>query len=350
VRKAFHKQLSFLEQNLRHPSLQAKKYDEASDLWQARVNRNWRFYFLIQNDVYLITDIISHPKLVSYAAQSWRWCSGDPLGHTGSMDLIKRCIVKSGSKAHLKDRDPGDTFGVRRNDRAFEKRLDRLRELQQLLYAYRRFALLIVLQALDAGGKDGTIRHVMSGVNPQGCKVTSFKVPTSEERAHDFLWRVHKAVPECGDIGIFNRSHYEDVLVVRVHRTAPKDVWSKRYGQINDFEQMLAENGVRILKFFLHISKEEQKRRLQARITDPTRNWKISAADIEDRGHWDDYVKAYEDALRKCSTPAGPWYVIPADHKWLRNYLVAEIVVQALEEMKLKYPPPAIDVSKIQIV
>src|ERR1700716_4341741 len=169
------------------------------------------------------------------------------------MDLIKHCLVKPGSKLHLKDHDPGDTFGVRRNDTAFEKRLDRLRELQQLLYADKRFALLIVLQALDAGGKDGTIRHVMSGVNPQGCQETSFKVPSSEERLHDFLWRVHKAVPERGDIGIFNRSHYEDVLVVRVHRTASKEVWSKRYGQINDFEHELSENGVRILKFFLHI-------------------------------------------------------------------------------------------------
>jgi PPK2 family polyphosphate:nucleotide phosphotransferase len=266
------------------------------------------------------------------------------------MDLIKRCLVKPGSKLHLKDHDPGDTFGVRRNDAAFQKRLDRLRELQQLLYADKRYALLIVLQALDAGGKDGAIRHVMSGVNPQGCQVTSFKVPSSEERSHDFLWRVHKAVPERGDIGIFNRSHYEDVLVVRVHRTVPKDVWSKRYAQINDFEQMLNENGVRLLKFFLHIGKEEQKRRFQARILDPARNWKLSLADFEERRYWDDYMKAYEDALRKCSTPWAPWYVIPADHKWFRNYLVAELIVRALEDMKLKYPPPMIDVSNIEVV
>jgi len=266
------------------------------------------------------------------------------------MDLIKRCLVKPGSKLHLKDHDPGDTFGVRRNDAAFQKRLDRLREMQQLLYADKRFALLIVLQALDAGGKDGTIRHVMSGVNPQGCKVTSFKVPSSEERLHDFLWRVHKAVPERGDIGIFNRSHYEDVLVVRVHRTASKEVWSKRYGQINDFEHELSENGVRILKFFLHISKEEQKRRFQARLLDPSRNWKLSLADFEERSYWDDYMKAYEDALRKCSTSRAPWFVIPANHKWFRNYLIAELIVQALEDMKLKYPPPMVDVSKIEVV
>jgi PPK2 family polyphosphate:nucleotide phosphotransferase len=266
------------------------------------------------------------------------------------MDLIKRCLVKPGSKLHLKDHDPGDTFGVRRNDGALQKRLDRLGELQQLLYADKHYALLIVLQALDAGGKDGTIRHVMSGVNPQGCKVTSFKVPSSEERLHDFLWRVHKAVPERGDIGIFNRSHYEDVLVVRVHRTVSKEVWSKRYGQINDFERELSENGVKILKFFLHISKEEQKRRFQARILDPARNWKLSLADFEERRYWDDYMKAYEDALHKCSTSQAPWYVIPANHRWFRNYVIAELIVQALEDMKLKYPPPMIDVSNIEVV
>lgn len=266
------------------------------------------------------------------------------------MDLIKRCLVKPGSKLHLKDYDPGDTFGVRRNDAAFQKRLDRLRELQQLLSADKRYALLIVLQALDAGGKDGTIRHVMSGVNPQGCKVTSFKVPSSEERLHDFLWRVHKAVPERGDIGIFNRSHYEDVLVVRVHRTVSKEVWSKRFAQINDFEHELSENGVRILKFFLHISKEEQKRRFQARLLDPARNWKLSLADFEERRYWDDYMKAYEDALCKCSTSRAPWYVIPANHKWCRNYVIAELIVQALEDMKLKYPPPMVDVSKTEVV
>ncbi len=266
------------------------------------------------------------------------------------MDLVKRCVVKPGSKLHLRDHDPSDTFGVRRNDAALQKRLDRLSELQHLLYADKRYALLIVLQALDAGGKDGTLRHVMSGLNPQGCVVTAFKVPSAEERSHDFLWRAHKAVPERGDMGIFNRSHYEDVLVVRVHRTVPKEVWSKRYGQINDFEQMLNENGVRILKFFLHIGKEEQKRRLQARVLDPTRNWKFSPADLEERKYWDDYMKAYEDALRKCSTPWAPWHVIPADHKWFRNYLVAELIVEALEGMKLKYPPPMADLSNIEIV
>src|SRR6266852_3352300 len=259
------------------------------------------------------------------------------------MDLAKNCIVKPGSKLRLKDRDPDETFGKSRSDKALEKTLERLQRLQHLLYADRRYALLIVLQALDAGGKDGTIRHVMSGVNPQGCKVTAFKVPSSEERSHDFLWRVHKAVPEQGDMGIFNRSHYEDVLVARVHHIVPKEVWSKRYRHMNDFERMLSENGVSILKFFLHISKEEQKRRLQARIFDPLRNWKLSLADFEERKYWDDYLKAYEDALHKCSTSWAPWHVIPADHKWFRNYLVAELTVQALEDMKLKYPPPVDD-------
>lgn len=263
------------------------------------------------------------------------------------MDLAKHCIVKPGSKLRLKDRDSDDTFGTRRDDKALEKTLDRLRELQHLLYADKRYALLIVLQGLDASGKDGTIRHVMSGVNPQGCEVTSFKAPTSDELAHDFLWRIHRAVPHRGNIGIFNRSHYEDVLIVRVHRLAPKEVWSKRYRQINDFEQMLSENGVTILKFFLHISKEEQRQRFEARIQDTARNWKLSLPDFEERQHWDEYTEAYEDALRKCSTDSAPWYVVPANRKWFRNHVVAQLIVHALDGMKLKYPPPTVDLSKV---
>jgi PPK2 family polyphosphate:nucleotide phosphotransferase len=218
-----------------------------------------------------------------------------------------------------------------------------------LLYADKRYGLLIVLQALDAGGKDGTIRHVMSGVNPQGCQVTSFKVPTSTERAHDYLWRVHHAVSERGNIGIFNRSHYEDVLVVRVHELVAKEVWRKRYRQINNFEQMLSENGFTVLKFFLHISKDEQKKRFEKRITDPSRNWKLSLPDFEERQHWDDYTEAYEDALHKCSTPWAPWFVIPANKKWFRNFLVAELVVQALDKMNLKYPAPSVDLTKVSL-
>jgi len=263
------------------------------------------------------------------------------------MDPSKYCIVKPGSKLHLKDRDPADTFGTRRNDKALERTLLRLRELQHLLYADDRYALLIVLQGPDASGKDGTIQHVMSGVNPQGCEVTSFKAPSPEELAHDFLWRIHKAVPERGRIGIFNRSHYEDVLIVRVHGMVPKEVWRKRYRQINEFEHMLTENRVTILKFFLHISKDEQKNRFEARLHDKSRNWKLSLPDFEERQRWDDYREAYEDALEKCSTDRAPWYVIPADHKWFRNYLVAELIVQALDRMRLKYPAPKVDISKV---
>ncbi len=263
------------------------------------------------------------------------------------MDLSKHCIVTPGRKLRLKNFDPDDTFGKKRNDDAHQKSLRRLRELQHLLYADKRYALLIILQALDAGGKDGTIRHVMSGVNPQGCEVVSFKAPTSEELAHDFLWRIHKAVPNRGNIGIFNRSHYEDVLIVRVHDLVPKEVWRRRYRQINDFEQILTENGVTILKFFLHISREEQKRRFEARIEDSSRNWKLSLPDFEERQHWDDYTEAYEEALQRCSTQWAPWHVIPANKKWFRNYLVAELVVQALDRMRLKYPPPSVDISKV---
>jgi PPK2 family polyphosphate:nucleotide phosphotransferase len=263
------------------------------------------------------------------------------------MDLGKHCIVPPGGKLRLKRRDPDDTFGRKRDDKAHQKTLDRLRELQHLLYADKRYSLLIVLQGLDAAGKDGTIRHVMSGVNPQGCDVTSFKAPSTEELARDFLWRVHKAVPPRGNIGIFNRSHYEDVLIVRVHELVAKSVWRSRYRQINDLERMLTENGVTILKFFLHISREEQKKRFEARIHDSSRNWKLSLPDFEERQHWDNYTEAYEEALHNCSTKEAPWYVIPANRKWFRNYLVAELVVRALDNMRLKYPAPSVDISQV---
>jgi len=265
------------------------------------------------------------------------------------MDLSKHCIVRPGNKLRLRDRDPRDTFGKRRDDKALEKTLNRLRELQHLLYADKRYALLIVLQGLDASGKDGTIRNVMSGVNPQGCEVTSFKAPSVEELAHDFLWRIHKAVPNLGNIGIFNRSHYEDVLIVRVHELVPREVWQKRFRQINDFEQMLTENGVAILKFFLHISRQEQRNRFEARIRDSSRNWKLSLPDFEERQHWSNYTEAYEEVLHKCSTTRAPWYVVPADHKWFRNYVVAELIVRALNRMRLKYPPPSVDISKVTL-
>jgi PPK2 family polyphosphate:nucleotide phosphotransferase len=214
--------------------------------------------------------------------------------------------------------------------------------MQNVLYAESRRSVLIVLQGIDAGGKDGTIRHVMSGLNPQGVSVTSFKVPEGEEKRHDYLWRVHRAVPEWGKIGIFNRSHYEDVLVVRVHNLVPKSVWSQRYDQINDFERMLTENGVHILKFLLLISKDEQARRFKARLADKTKNWKFSPADTKERKFWDDYMRAYEDVLTKCSTDYAPWHVVPANHKWFRNLAVAQVICEEMTAMKLKYPkgPP----------
>jgi PPK2 family polyphosphate:nucleotide phosphotransferase len=268
------------------------------------------------------------------------------------MDITKACLVKPGSKVDLQDYDPDRTLGFKHKDEAakhLEKNLERLFELQSVLSADKRYALLIILQAVDAGGKDGTISHVMRGVNPQGCQVTSFKAPTTEELAHDFLWRIHKAVPQRGMIGIFNRSHYEDVLVVRVHGMVPESVWSKRYAQINAFEESLAQNNVKILKFFLHISSKEQKERLEERIADPTKNWKISEDDFRERKHWKEYMRAYEDALSKCSTAAAPWFIIPADRKWVRNFAVSLIVVEALEAMELKYPPPSMDLSKLKV-
>ncbi|MGH9611456.1 MAG: polyphosphate kinase 2 family protein [Bryobacteraceae bacterium] len=266
------------------------------------------------------------------------------------MDFAKFCAVKPGSKVRLADYDPGEKLGLTKKQAKLDKSLERLREFQHLLYADKRHSLLVILQALDAGGKDGTIRHVMSGVNPQGCDVTAFKEPSAEELAHDFLWRVHKSTPKLGNIGIFNRSHYEDVLIVRVHHLVHKDVWSKRYEQINDFERMLSENRVTILKFFLHIGKAEQKKRFRERIQDPTKSWKLSMPDLEERQRWDDYVAAYEDALMKCSTHWAPWYVIPSNHKWVRNVAIAGIIVQTLEKMKLSYPKPEIDFSKLKIV
>jgi PPK2 family polyphosphate:nucleotide phosphotransferase len=257
--------------------------------------------------------------------------------------LAAELIAKPGKKFCLADIDPDDTHGLDKKaaEPLFAKHLQDLLELQTVLYAEARRSVLVVLQGIDAGGKDGTIRHVMSGLNPQGVTVTSFKVPEGEERRHDYLWRVHRAVPEWGDIGIFNRSHYEDVLVVRVHDLVPKSVWSKRYDQINDFERMLSENGARVLKFFLLIGKDEQAKRFEARLDDPRKNWKFSPADTKERKYWDDYMRAYEDAINRCSTDAAPWYVIPANHKWFRNLAVAQIVRDEMRAMKLQYPKPA---------
>jgi PPK2 family polyphosphate:nucleotide phosphotransferase len=257
------------------------------------------------------------------------------------MDFSRKMIVRPGKHIDLSRYDAAETHGYKhdkRTDEKLEKTKQRLDDLQYLFYAERKRALLIVLQGMDTAGKDGTIRHVMSGVSPQGCSVTSFKVPNSEELAHDFLWRIHKAVPEKGMFGIFNRSQYEDVLIVRVHKLVPSDVWKARYDEINRFEKNLAENDVRILKFFLHISKEEQKKRLDARLDDPRKKWKLSKSDEKERKLWGDYVTAYEAMLSLCSTEYAPWFIIPSDHKWFRNLAVSRILVETLEGFDMHFP------------
>jgi len=267
-------------------------------------------------------------------------------------NFSKELVVNPGTKVKLAKYDPEETLGWEKGHKmkaSIEKAIERLDAQQYLLYAEHKHALLIVLQGLDAAGKDGTIRHVMAGINPQGCVVTPFEAPTKEELDHDFLWRIHTAVPRIGNIGIFNRSHYEDVLVVRVHNLVPKDVWSRRYDEINSFEQMLSENNVKILKFFLHISKDEQRERFQARIDDKDRHWKISEADFTERKYWDDYTKAYEEVLTRCSTAQAPWFVIPSNKKWFRNLAVSHIIVEALEALKMKFPPPTVDVKKLNL-
>jgi len=251
-----------------------------------------------------------------------------------------RLRATPGSRFRLKSRNAGDTGGLSKSHVAKElpHHIEQLATLQNLLYAEHRRALLIVLQGMDAAGKDGTIKHVMSGVNPQGCSVVSFKEPTPVELDHDFLWRIHAAVPGKGYIGIFNRSHYEDVLVARVHNLVPKPVWTARYRQINRFEEMLSENGVHILKFFLHMSREEQAKRFEQRLTDPDKNWKSSPADFREREHWEEYVSAYEEMIARCNTKYAPWYVIPSDHKWFRNHAVGQVIVRTLESFKMRYP------------
>ena len=267
------------------------------------------------------------------------------------MKYNEKFMVKPGSRVRL---DKIDTaFKGKHEDQAsaageIETFMLRLRELQYLLYAEDRRSLLIVLQAMDAGGKDGTINHVLGNMNPQGARVYGFKVPSAEEAAHDFLWRIHHAAPPRGQVAIFNRSHYEDVLVSRVHDFVPKKVWSKRYDLINDFEKNLVENGTHILKFYLHISKAEQLRRFKQRIDDPARHWKISESDYAEREYWDEYTEAFEDSLSNCSTTHAPWFVIPADHKWFRNLAVSQIVVEALESLKMEFPKPTVDLDGIK--
>jgi len=268
------------------------------------------------------------------------------------MTAFKQYRVQPGEKFKLKDRDTADTADFK--DRKEAKRrltegIEKLRELQERLYADDRYALLLIFQAMDAAGKDSTIEHVMSGVNPQGCQVYSFKQPSAEELDHDFLWRTNKCLPERGRIGVFNRSYYEEVLVVRVHpgilaaQKLPaafvgKDIWKLRFQDINDFERYLAQNGTVIVKFFLHVSKEEQRRRFLARLDEPQKNWKFSLGDAKEREHWEEYMAAYEDMLEHTSTEHGPWYVIPADHKWFMRMAVADVIVSTLEKLKLEFP------------
>jgi len=267
--------------------------------------------------------------------------------------ISKNFLVPENKKLNLKNHQTdftGDYTDKRDAVKDLETNVKRLAELQDVLYAQNNHALLIIFQAMDAAGKDGAIKHVMSGLNPQGCEVTSFKQPSAEELDHDFLWRSMKRLPERGRIGIFNRSYYEDVLVVRVHPAIlqsqqlpdrienDKNIWKKRFEQIRNFETYLVENGTHVLKFFLHVSKEEQKQRFLARIETPEKNWKFSAGDAKERGFWDDYMRAFEDALVNTSTKNAPWYVIPADKKWFTRVAVSEIIIEKMESLDLQYP------------
>ncbi len=263
----------------------------------------------------------------------------------------KKMLVPSGKKIDLSDYDPADTDGFSDKEAAKGKLaadIDRLAEYQNILYAQNKYAVLIIFQAMDAAGKDSTIKHVMSGVNPQGCQVFSFQSPSSEELDHDYLWRIHKSLPERGRIGIFNRSHYEETLVVRVHpellaaqassTTDNKKIWQQRFQEINDFERYLTNNGTVIIKFFLHVSKAEQKQRFLERIDSPAKHWKFSAADLKEREYWDDYQAAYTDVFNHTSTESAPWYIIPADRKWYTRLAVADIICSHLEKLDLAYP------------
>jgi PPK2 family polyphosphate:nucleotide phosphotransferase len=269
----------------------------------------------------------------------------------GIVDYRKQFSVKSGEKVRLDKLDPSDIGKLTSEDAAKEDVKRYLKELahqQTLLYAEHKHAVLVVLQGMDAGGKDGTIRHVFSGVNPQGVDVASFKQPTPLEVAHDFLWRVHAQAPRAGQIVIFNRSHYEDVLVTRVHKLVDKKTCVRRYEHIRDFEALLAESGTTILKFFLHISKEEQLARFAQRLDDPGRNWKISESDYSERDLWDDYVDAFEDAISATSTANAPWYVIPANHKWFRNLAVSQIIADTMADLGLAFPAPSVNLAEIK--
>ena len=263
----------------------------------------------------------------------------------------KDFIVKPDTKISLDGVSTSDTgsFKSKKDAEAIlKKNIKKMYKLQNMLYAYDRYSILLIFQAMDAAGKDGTIKHVMSGLNPQGTQVFSFKQPSSEDLDHDYLWRIHRYVPERGRIGIFNRSHYEEVLIVRVHdliqnqkipgELINKDIWKTRYREINDFEKILYENGTIIIKFFLHVSKDEQKKRFLKRIDTPEKNWKFSSSDIEERKYWDKYQEAYAEAISATSKKHSPWFIIPADHKWFMRYAVSQVIVETMEEIKMSYP------------
>jgi PPK2 family polyphosphate:nucleotide phosphotransferase len=260
--------------------------------------------------------------------------------------------IKITGRIRLKDFNPDYHEGLDKDKtkEKTEKFCERIGELQHLLYADAQHSLLIVLQGMDTSGKDGTVKHVLDSVNPAGVETANFKTPSREELAHDFLWRIHKAVPRYGNIGVFNRSHYEDVLVVRVLKLQPPEIWKARYEQINAFEKTLVENRITVLKFFLHISKDEQAERLKARLADPSKNWKFDPEDLRMRAQWDQFMAAYEDALSNCSTKHAPWHIIPANHKWYRDYVISRIVVKALEVMGLSWPKPKTDLKRIKVV
>jgi len=264
----------------------------------------------------------------------------------------KKFVVNPGSKIRLKHFDP-DYHGKHESHKSalpeIQENLKKMDELQYRMYAENKHSLLIVLQGLDAAGKDGVVRHVLTGLNPSGCVSNNFKEPTKVEVAHDFLWRVHPHVPAKGSIAIFNRSHYEDVLVVRVHGLAPEKVWSKRYDQINDFERLIVtENNTTILKFFLHISKDEQLSRFKKRLDDPERQWKISDSDYKEREYWDDYLKTFEDVLTKTSTEQAPWFIIPSNHKWFRDLAISQIIVRQMDDMNMQLPKSTVNLAEVR--
>jgi len=266
---------------------------------------------------------------------------------------INTFLVKPRTTVKLRQYDPdygkNQTRKMEQAETELSELSNRMSHLQYKLFADRSQALLIILQGVDTSGKDGTIRHVMEAFNPQSCRVVSFKEPITEEIAHDYLWRVHKALPSKGEITIFNRSHYGDIIEVRVHKIIPPSIWSQRYRQINEFEQYLSENNIKIIKLFLHISKDEQNKRLEDRLKDPKKRWKITEKDIQKRKYWDKYLKAHEDIINKCNASWAPWYIIPSNIKWFRNIVVATILVHTLEDMKLSFPEPKVDISKMNI-